>query len=434
MTSRPDPRAAIRRLNITGFVVLVVVLGGAGAWATTTQLSGAVIAPGTVVVESNVKKVQHATGGIVGELYVRNGVKVEQGQILLRLDETVARATLGIVSSQIDELSAREARLDAERNDRDALAFPDTLTKRRSEPTVAIALSDEEKLFQSRRAARTGQRAQLKEQIAQIEDEIRGLGAQREATEKEIKFIEEELKGVADLYKNKLVTIDRFMKLQRAQVNLYGSRGRFIADVARARGKISEIENQVLQIDRDFRTEVLKELREVQGKIAELHERETAAKDQLRRLEIRAPQAGFVHQLVAHTVGGVVTAGETIMLIVPRSDKLVVEAHVAPHDIDQVNATAKVVARVMAGNQRTSPDIQGTITRVSADLTQDSPTSAPYYLVRASLAEEGVARLHGMKLVPGMPVTLFVQTQDRTPLEFLIKPLKEQIAHAFRER
>ncbi len=434
MTPRPDPRAAIRRLNIIGFVVLVVVLGGAGAWATTTQLSGAVIAPGTVVVESNVKKVQHATGGIVGELYVRNGVKVEQGQILLRLDETVARATLGIVSSQIDELSAREARLDAERNDRDTLAFPDTLTKRHAEPTVAIALSDEEKLFQSRRAARTGQRAQLKEQIAQIEDEIRGLGAQREATEKEIKFIEEELKGVADLYKNKLVTIDRFMKLQRAQVNLYGSRGRFIADVARARGKISEIENQVLQIDRDFRTEVLKELREVQGKIAELHERETAAKDQLRRLEIRAPQAGFVHQLVAHTVGGVVAAGETIMLIVPRSDKLVVEAHVAPHDIDQVNATAKVVARVMAGNQRTSPDIQGTITRVSADLTQDSPTSAPYYLVRASLAEEGVARLHGMKLVPGMPVTLFVQTQDRTPLEFLIKPLKEQIAHAFRER
>lgn len=434
MTKASDPKAAIRRLNIYGFVVLAVVLGGAGSWAATTQLSGAVIAPGTVVVESNVKKVQHSTGGIVGELFVRDGVKVEQGQILLKLDETMARATLGIVRSQLDELTAREARLSAERNDLDTLVFPDEFTTRRNEATVATALEDEEKLFQSRRAARIGQRNLLKEQIAQINDEIRGLTAQREAAEKEISFINEELKGVETLYKNKLVTIDRFMKLQRAQVKLDGDRGRFIADIARARGKISEIGNQILQIDRDFRTEVLKELREIQGKIAELNERQTAAEDQLRRLEIRAPQSGFVHQLTAHTVGGVVTAGEAIMLIVPRADKLVVEARVAPHDIDQVGIGAEVVARVMAGNQRTSPDVKGAVVRVSADLTQDNPNSQPYYVVRASLSEDGVASLGDLKLVPGMPVTLFIQTQDRTPLEFLVKPLKEQIAHAFRER
>lgn len=434
MTTRSDPKAAIRRLNLTGFAVIAVVLGGAGAWAATTQLSGAVIAPGTMVVESNVKKVQHASGGIVGELLVRDGTKVEQGQVLLKLDETVARATLGIVRSQIDELIAREARLNAERNDLETLTFPAELTARGTEPTVATAMADEEKLFHSRRNGRNGQRTQLKEQIAQIQDEIRGLEAQREATEKEIKFIEEELKGVSDLYKNKLVTIDRFMKLQRAQVNLYGSRGRFIADTARARGKISEIENQILQIDREFRTDVLKELREVQGKIAELHERQTAAEDQLRRLEIRSPQAGQVHQLAVHTVGGVVTAGETIMLIVPRADKLVVEARVAPHDIDQVKLGAPVIIRVMAGNQRTMPDIDGTVTRVSADLTQDNPNSQPYYVVRATLSDAGLAKLDGLKLVPGMPVSLFVRTQDRTPLEFLIKPLREQIAHTFRER
>jgi len=434
MTDQDDPRYAIRRLNMLGLIVLLTLIGGAGSWAAFSRLSGAVIAPGQIVVESNVKKVQHANGGIVGELFVREGAKVEAGQVLLRLDETVARASLGIIQSQIDELTAREARLDAERNDFSELAFPDQLTSRRQEPTVATALADEEKLFHSRRTARLGQHKQLKERIAQIQDEIRGLTAQLEGTDKEIKFIGEELRGVADLFKKKLITIDRYMALQRADAKLTGQRGQLVADTARARGKITEIETQILQIDRDFHAATLKELREVQGKIAELKERRTAAQDQLQRLDVRAPQAGYVHQLAVHTVGGVIGAGDTIMLIVPGTDKLVAEARVTPHDIDQVKLGAKIIARVMAGNQRTMQDVSGTLIRISADLTQNPETKAAYYVVRAVLSDQDLARLDGLKLVPGMPIELFIQTQDRTPLQFLLKPLQEQIAHAFRER
>ena len=434
MSGHGNPKHAIQRLNLWGLIVVIMLIGGVGTWAATSQLSGAVIAPGQIVVESSVKKVQHPTGGIISALHVHEGAAVHEGDVLLRLDETVARTTVGIVQSQIDELTARRARLEAERHGDADMTFPDQFLARKAEPTVAAAIKDENKLFQSRRVARHGQHAQMNERITQIKEEIRGLAAQQEGTDKEIKFIAEELKGVAHLYRRKLVTIDRYMTLQRAEAGLTGRRGQLISDSARARGKINEIETQKLQIDRDFHAEVLKELREVQGKIAELQERRTAARDQLKRLDIRAPRAGYVHQLAVHTVGGVVGGGETIMLIVPGSDKLVAEARVAPHDIDQLNLGAKVTARIMAGNQRTMTDVSGALIGVSADLTQDPKTNTAYYSVRASLSDWSLEKLGSFKLVPGMPVELFIQTQDRTPLQFLLKPLQEQIAHAFRER
>src|SRR5712692_6984445 len=331
-----DPRQVIRRLNLVGFAAMAVLIGGVGGWAATSQLAGAVIAPGSIVVESNVKKVQHPTGGIVGEILVREGDVVKEGQVVMRLDDTVTRATLGIVRSQLDELMSREARLLAERDGADALRFPESLTSRRDEKTLATAFAGEEKLFESRRQARIGQRAQLRERIAQINEEIRGLSAQHDAKEKEIQFIGEELVGVTDLYKKNLIPIVRFMQLQRDQARLNGERGQLIADIARAKGKVSETELQIIQLDQDFRTEVLKDLREAQGKIGELKERVTAAEDQLKRVDLRAPQTGTVHQLAVHTVGGVIGNGETIMQIVPRADELVVEAKVAPSDIDQV--------------------------------------------------------------------------------------------------
>jgi HlyD family secretion protein len=436
-----DPRRMIRRLNLIGLAIIVLLIGGAGGWATTTRLVGAVIAPGTVVVESNVKKVQHPTGGVVGEILVKDGVAVEEGQVVLRLDDTVTRSTLGVVQSQLDELLAREARLLAERDDDDAVAFPLQLINRRSDATVATALAGEGKLFESRRSARTGQRAQLRERIAQTNEEIRGLSAQQAAKESELDLIAKELTGVADLYRKNLVSISRYTQLQRDETRLQGERGQLIADIARARGKISETELQIIQLDQDFRTEVLKDLREAQGKIAELKERVTAAEDQLKRVDLRAPQAGIVHQLAVHTVGGVISNGETIMQIVPRADELMVEAKIAPQDIDQVALGARVVVRIMAGNQRTMPDIRGVLTRVSPDLTreqqQQQNSSQPpqaYYLVRVTLPAEEVARLKDLRLVPGMPAEAFIQTHERTPLQYLLKPLQEQIARTFRER
>jgi len=433
--SGEDLRRGIRKLNLTGLAIIALLVGGIGAWATTAQLAGAVIAPGTIVVESFVKKVQHPTGGIVGEILVKNGSEVEEGQVVLRLDDTVTRANLGVQRSQLEELKTREARLLAEREDADAIVFPAQLDDRRNDPSVAMALGGEEKLFESRKAARTGKRDQLRERVAQTKEEIRGLSAQLAAKETEIALISKELVGVASLYEKNLVSISRYMVLQRDQTRLEGERGQFIADIARARGKISELELQIIQLDQDFRTDVLKELREAQGKIAELKEKVIAAEDQLKRIDLRAPQAGVVHDLQVHTVGGVISAADTVMLIVPRTDELVVEAKVTPSDIDQVATGAKAVVRIMAGNQRTTPQITGLLTRVSADLSKDSGESAqPYYQTRISLPTNEIARLKDIRLVPGMPAEVFIQTHERSPLEYLLKPLHEQITRAFRER
>jgi HlyD family secretion protein len=427
MSNDPDPRRNIRKLNIIGFASILVMVGGFGVWASTNELAGAVVASGSVVVESNVKKVQHPTGGIVGEILVKDGDFVQAGDVVMRLDDTVTRSTLGMVRSQLDELQVREARLIAERDDAETISFSDDLLMRKDTKSLAATLAGEEKLLESRRSARTGQRAQLRERITQSNEEIRGLSAQQDAKEREVAFINDELVGVRLLYDKSLVSISRLMTLQRDKARLDGERGQFIAEIARARGKISETELQVIQVDRDFRTEVLKDLREVQGKVAEL-----------KRVDIRAPQSGIVLQLSVHTVGGVIANGETIMQVVPNDDGLVVDAKVLPQDIDQIVVGAKAIVRIMAGNQRLIEDMEGVLLRVSADLTRDPPSAGqaiqPYYQVRVSLPRSEIARLGEMHLVPGMPAEAFIQTYARTPLQYLLKPLRDQIARTFRER
>lgn len=442
MTSPPsDPKRAIRRLNLVGLSLIAIGLGGVGGWAATTHIVGAVIASGTVVVESNVKKVQHNSGGIVGEILVREGERVEAGQVVMRLDDTLTRANLGIVQSQIDVSLAREARLLAERDLEEAISFPETLLSRRDVSTVATAVQGEAKLFEARRSGRNGQRSQLRERVAQTENEIRGLTSQQEAKEKEIHYIGEELAGVAGLYKQNLVTIVRYNALQRDQARLQGERGQLVAEIARARGRIAETEIQILQLDQEFRTEVLKDMRETQSRIAELQERLNAAADELKRIDIRAPQAGLVHQLTVHTVGGVIARGDPVMLIVPNTDALIVEAKIAPPDVDQVAVGAKVTVRLAAGNRRTMPDLEGWVKHVSADLNREQqaasggPITQAYYSARVVLEESQLKRLQDeLQLVPGMPAEVFIRTQNRTALDYLTKPLSEQIARTFRER
>jgi HlyD family secretion protein len=428
----------IRKLNLTGLGITILLVGGLAGWAATAELAGAVIAPGTIVVESSVKKVQHPSGGVVGEILVKEGDRVAAGQIVLRLDDTMTKATLGVAQSQLDELRAREARLLAERDDAPAIVVPPQLINGRDDTSASAAVAGEGKLFESRRTARSGQRAQLHERIAQANEEIRGLSAQQAAKEAGLDLIAQELVGVTDLYKKSLVSISRYTLIQRDQTRLQGEQGQVIAEAARARGKISEIELQILQLDQDFRTEVLKDMRDAQGKIAELKERVTAAEDQLKRVDLRAPQTGVVHQLTVHTVGGVIANGETIMQIVPQGDQLVVEAKLGPNDIDQVEVGAKAVVRIMAGNRRTIPEISGVVTRVSADVAHEQANGAQpsqaYYTVRVSLPAEEVARLNDLHLLPGMPAEVFIQTSPRSPLQYLLKPLHEQMERTFRER
>jgi HlyD family secretion protein len=435
-----SPAASIRTLNLVGCIAILGVLGGFGAAGSITTIAGAVIAPGTIVVESNVRKVQHLTGGIVREILVKEGSEVEADQVLVRLDDTLTRATYGVVQAQLSLAVAREARLLAERDKLGEVSFPEAWPTLPLTQGIDTAITGERRLFESRREGLQGQQSQLRERIAQIDEEIRGLAAQQESKQREINYIAEELVGVEQLYAKNLVSVARLKQLQRDHARLQGESGQLIADIARARGKIAETELQILQLDQDFRTDVLKELRETQAKIAELQERANAASDELKHTDIRAPQAGIIYQLQVHTIGGVVTKGETMMQIAPRAEPLIIEAKVAPQDIDQVELGAPVRVRIAAGNRRTTPDLGGQVIVVSPDLISDPPTTQrgiqdqQNFLVRVALAEADVKALSDLQLVPGMPVEVYIQTQDRTPLDYLLKPLREQIARTFRER
>ena len=427
-------RYSIRRHLIVGLAVVVLLAGGLGGWASTAQISGALIAPGSVVVESNVKKVQHPTGGVVGELRARDGDVVKAGDVVVRLDDTVTKASLAIVTKNLDGLLARGARLEAEQRGLDKIVFSKTLLDRVDDPDVKAVMASESKLFEVRVNGRAGQKSQLRERVTQLNEEIAGLTAQEKAKDQEIALVEKELVGVRDLYDKHLVQLTRLTTLERDMARLSGERAQYIASRAQAKGKITETELQIIQIDKDMISDVSKDLRETNDKIGEFVERKITAEDQLRRVDIRAPQDGMVLQSTVHTVGGVITAGDAIMLIVPQADDLQVEAKVNPQDIDKLQVGQKTLLRLSAFNQRTTPELNGIVTRVSPDVTTDQRTGQSYYTIRISMPSEEVARLGDVKLIPGMPVEAFVQTGDRTLISYLIKPLSDQLMRAFREK
>jgi HlyD family secretion protein len=430
-----EAHRSIRRHLWAGVLMVALLAGGVGGWAATTEIAGAVIAPGFLVVESNVKKVQHPTGGVVGEIRARDGDRVKAGDIVVRLDETITRANLSIVTRGLDEQMARKGRLEAERDGRDVLTFPREVLDRENEPAVADTLAGERRLFELRRTARIGQQAQLRQRIGQLDEEIGGLNAQLAAKQQEIVLVQRELKGARELWDKNLMPITKLTSLEREATRLEGERGQLTASVAQSKGKISELELQIIQIDRDMASEVGKDLREAESKIGEFVEKKVAAEDQLKRIDIRAPQDGTVHQSTAHTVGGVITAGaEPIMLIVPDTDTLMVEAKVQPQDIDQLQLGQRAVLRFSTFNQRTTPELNGTIARISADAAQDQRTGLSSYTIRVALTAPEIARLGDVKLVPGMPVEAFLQTGDRKVMSYLVKPMMDQIARAFRER
>jgi len=427
-------RRSMRRHLVAAAVVVFVLVVGVGGWGATAVISGAVVASGSLVVDTNVKKVQHPTGGIVGELRVRDGDRVHAGDIVVRLDETVTRANLAIVSKGLDELRARKARLESERDGWDTIVFPAQLVAGASDPDLAAAMDSERKLFNLRKTARKGQKAQLQERITQLGEEITGLTAQQNSKAKEITLVERELAGVRDLWNKNLVQLNRLTALEREATRLDGERGQLVATAAQAKGKVAETALQILQIDQDLASEVAKELRDVDGKIGEFVERKITAEDQLKRIDIRAPQDGSVFQLAVHTVGGVITAGDPIMLIVPEADNLSVEVKVNPQDIDQLQLNQKAILRFSAFNARTTPEIEGIVTRISADTSTDQRTGQTYYTLRISMPAEQIERLGNVKLLPGMPVEAFVQTGERTMLSYLMKPLHDQVMRAFREK
>lgn len=427
-------QSMINRFSVIGLGVVALLVFGIGGWMATAQIAGAVIGSGTIVVETSIKDIQHSTGGIVGEILVDEGSVVSAGDVLLRIDDTVPRATRDIYRTQVNEMMVRQARLVAEAAGRGSIRFDESSLVADGNGESDLLVQREQQLFDSRIESTEAQKAQLRERVSQIGEEISGLEAQLRANTTEAGLIQSEVVGVRELFESGLVPVGRVNTLEREAARLDGVNGQLVAEIARARGRVIETELQITQLESDFQNTALNQLAEVQGQLAELRERLTAAEDQLRRVEITAPRDGVVHQLQVHTVGGVIGAGEVIMQVIPTADALVVDARVAPTDIDQVVIGASVRLQVHAGNQRATPELIGEIVRVSGDLTQDPQTGQQYYQARASLPDNAQEVLGELVLVPGMPVTAFIQTHSRTVIEYLLKPLSEQIDRAFRER
>ncbi|RWG76533.1 MAG: HlyD family type I secretion periplasmic adaptor subunit [Mesorhizobium sp.] len=423
----------IRANILVGMAISLLLIGGVGAWAATTSLAGAIIASGTVVVESSAKKVQHQTGGIVGAILVREGDRVDEGDIMVRLDETMTRANLKIIAQQYDRTVARRARLQAERLGLSEIKLPNDLAKRLGDPDVDALVAGEKALFESRITADTGLKSQLQTRSEQLGRQIEGLAAQRKATDWSAALVEKDYDSLKSLYDKKLVPLERVSDLQLELSRLRGESGRLAAAIAETEGKISETRLQALQVDEDMRKDVNEDLRELDAKEVELIERKVVAEDQLARTEIRAPRSGFVQELAVHTVGGVIAPGETIMLIVPEQDRLVVDAMVSPGSIDDVVPGQPVSIRFSAFDATTTPECKGTVQRVSADLIKDPQRQISYFVARTVLDDQKSCLQNTKRLQPGMPAEVHIQTGERYVWSYVMKPLSDQVHRAFRE-
>jgi HlyD family secretion protein len=417
----------------TGLRILILATLLGGSWLVFMPLAGAVVVPGNLVVQSNVKQIQHPTGGVVAEIKVHNGTRINAGDLLVRLDATQAQASLQVLTKQLDEMQARMARLAAERDGFAQIEFSADRSTWSNNNDIRTLLASEESLFKARAGARQSQKDLLQSQAAQLDQQISGFVSQMDSKATQLDLIHGELSGVQDLYDKRLVPLTRLTTLQREAAQIGGERGQLTSAIAETRSKIDASQLQMVRIDQDFRADVVKELNEAQAKEAELAERAIAARDLLNRIEIRAPTSGVVNQLSAHTIGGVIRAGETIMEIVPDTDDLQIEARVEPRDIDHVRAGQKAFVRFTAFNQRTTPQLQGTVFYVSADTGHDQQTNASYFTVRVVLPEDERRRLNGQQLVPGMPAEVFMQTGSRTMMSYLLEPITDQMRRAFVE-
>lgn len=431
------PSADLRSLKRHGRVGLVAVIGlfgGLVAWAAVTEISGAVVAPGSLVVQDNAKRVQHPEGGIVAKLLVRNEDRVEQGQLLAVLDQTAIAAGLAISEAQLWEAYAKEARLMAEIEGR-TLVSPSEAALEVSQLAHLGALMElEQRVLTARQSTKAGRIAQLKEQIVQLERQREGLQLQKAAIERQIEVVELEIVDFDSLYGQRLIAASRGTALDKELASAEGELGRVVAALAESLAVAAERALQIEQIEDEYLTNALAELQDARRIIAEADQRRIADRDRLARTEIRAPQAGIVHESVLHTVGGVAGAGETLMLIVPTDDPLLVNVRIEPINIDKVSVGQEAVLRLSGLNPRTTPELFATVSRVAPDATQDPVTGIQYYAARIMISDEQLARLpEGTALIPGMPVEAFVQTGDRTVLSYIVHPLAEQFNRALRE-
>ncbi|QFT79282.1 Type I secretion system membrane fusion protein PrsE [Roseovarius sp. THAF27] len=426
---------SVRAPIIVGLTGLILLLGGFGSWAAVTQISGAVIASGQIVVDQNRQVVQHPDGGVVAAIEVDEGDTVEAGQVLLRLDATALRSQLAITENQLFELQARRGRLEAERDGREEIEFPDLVREMAARSAeVAGLLDGQRRLLSARNETVASEISQLEKRRGQIADQIGGIEAQQKAMNEQLALIERELADQQSLLDRGLAQASRVLALKREKSRLLGQLGELVAQAAQSEGRITEIDIEVLKLGTRRREEAITTLRDLQFRELELLEERRALIEQMSRLDVTAPVGGVVYGLQVFALRSVIRPADPILYVVPQDRPLIIDARVPPTDIDKIYVGQEVTLRFSALDQRTTPELVGQVMQISADAFRDDATQQSYYRAEIALSEGQRERLpEDVTLIPGMPVETFIRTADRTPLAYLTKPLTDYFAKAFRE-
>ena len=433
MTPSVD-RWSLRRLLFIGYLTLFVFVFGIGAWAAVTRISGAVVGAGAIEVEGNRQVVQHPTGGVIKAINARDGDEVQQGDVLVELDGEELFPELGIVEGQWFELLARKSRLSAERDGLDAIDFdPELVARAETSSGIATLIAAQEQQFAARRKLQQEEDAQFVEQQTQIANQNVGLESVQRSTRSQIELLTREIEGQQTLLDQGLTQVTRVLTPRRELARLEGAAGQAESAVAENRGKIAEIEIARVRLTSEAREEAIAELRDLEFREIELREKRQSLIEQIARLDLRAPVAGIVYGSTADTLRAVVRPAEPVMYIVPKDARLIARTQVDTIHIDQVHVGQEAILRFSAFDQRTTPELIGHVTAVSADAYQDERLGSRFYKVEIALDDGILERLDHVTLVPGMPVELFIRTGDRTAMSYLVKPLTDYFSRAFRD-
>ena len=431
-SNNPKQRWSTTGPMTLGLIALLVLVGGFGTWAVMAQITGAIITSGQIEVNRNRQVIQHPDGGVVDVILVQEGDAVVKGDTLIRLDASLLKSEIAVVEGQLFEIIAPRGRLEAERDGETALTFNPLLSDVPQGPSL---IAGQTRLFDARLESNMRAIEQLQQQRAQISSQISGIAAQQTALATQSDLIQQELTDQQTLLRQQLIQASRVLALQRQEANLLGRVGELTASAAQAAERRTEIEIQILTLASTRREEAITRLRDLQYNELELSERSRTLRQRLGRLDLRAPVSGIVYGMQVFAEQSVISGAEPVMFLVPQDRPLVIATKVQPTDIDQIHLGQDVTLRFSAFDQRRTPELMGTVTLVSADIFLDDSTQVSYYQAQVQLNEGEAEKLpEGMVLIPGMRVEAFVRTADRSPMDYLLKPLAEYFAKAFREQ
>lgn len=424
---------AYGRYILGGIVAICVLVFGIGGWAIMAEISGAVIGQGLVVVEGKPKTIQHLDGGLIANIYVQDGDVVSARDILVRLDDTSLKANLAVVENKLVEYSINRLSLLAEREGLTDFKVPENLKISDTEINVEQIVASQKQLLNARSEMVLAQISQLNKRIVQNNDLVNGLQALQATKQQQLDLVNDELMSFIKLEKGGHATKTQLQTKKRESLQIEGEIAERLYEIVRIETSNSETEIQIIQIKQDHLEKILSELKQMDSQIQELEQQKIASLSQLDRIEITAPIAGIIHNSQLHTQGGVVTPATELMQIIPQNENLIIETKLDPANIDQVYIGQVASVRLSAFNQKTTPELNGVVDKISANVIQDQVTGGIYYQVMVRIEADELARLGELKLIPGMPAEVFIKTQDRTAMNYLLKPLADQLNRAFRE-